>query len=116
MSSRLSSLLGTTVSSAADPIDATPRFLGGAEVSDHGVLAANPSTRKRAALPLSWASRHPAVCSYGSRIGRGGALMRRSRFPMNRQPSIPVRAPDTRTAGSEQRGSEASRLLLVLLD
>ena len=46
--------------------------------------------------------------------------MRRSRFPMKRQPSIPVRdlaarhiVTDARTAGSEQRGSEASRLLLV---
>ena len=46
--------------------------------------------------------------------------MRRSRFPMKRQPSIPVRdlaarhiVTDARTAGSKQRGSEASRLLLV---
>ncbi len=46
--------------------------------------------------------------------------MHRSRFPMERQPSIPVRdlaarhiVTDARTAGSEQRGSEASRLLLV---
>lgn len=47
--------------------------------------------------------------------------MRHSRFPMKRQPSIPVGdvaarniVTDTRIAGSEQRGSEASRLLLVL--
>ena len=52
--------------------------------------------------------------------GRGGALKRRSRFPVKRQPSIPVRDPaarhivtDARTAGSEQSGSEALRLLLV---
>ncbi len=45
--------------------------------------------------------------------------MRRSRFPMKRKPSIPVRdlaarhiVTDARTAGPKQRGSEASRLLL----
>jgi hypothetical protein len=32
----------------------------GAEVSDHEALAADPSASKRAALLLSWASRHPA--------------------------------------------------------
>jgi hypothetical protein len=48
--------------------------------------------------------------------------VRSSRFRMKRQPSIPVRdmaahhtVTDARTAGSEQRGSEASRLLLVQL-
>lgn len=47
---------------------------GGAEVIDHGVLTANPSTRKRAALPLSRASRHPQPWSRDSRIGRRVAV------------------------------------------
>jgi hypothetical protein len=45
---------------------------GGAEVSDHGVLAANSSASKRATLLLSWASRHPRRC-LDSRIGRDAA-------------------------------------------
>ena len=84
---------------------------GGAEVIDHGVLAANPSTRKRAALPLSRASRHPQPWSRGSRIGLRGAVSLERRFDSYQRSSAP-RA----TANRRRLGQQAARAVALSAD